>query len=73
MSHQPDDAVLRGYVSGQRLYQLIEQEAAKSPDARDLERFSQSFGKLESVAFSAGSRGRRSRPSRPRTRARVSR
>ena len=54
MSHQPDDAVLRGYVSGQRLYQLIEQEAAKSPDARDLERFSQSFGKLESVAFSAG-------------------
>ena len=54
MSHQPGDAVLRGYVSGQRLYQLIQQEAAQSPDARDLERFSQSFGKLESVAFSAG-------------------
>src|SRR4029077_160052 len=54
MADQPDDAVLRGYVSGQRLYQLIQQEAAKSPDARDLERFSQSFGKLESVAFSAG-------------------
>ena len=54
MSHQPDDAVLRGYVSGQRLYQLIEQEAAKSPDARDFERFSESFGKLESVSFSAG-------------------
>jgi hypothetical protein len=54
MDDQPDDAILRGYVSGQRLYQLIEQEAAKSPDARDLQRFSQSFGKLESVSFSAG-------------------
>jgi hypothetical protein len=54
MADQPDDAVLRGYVSGERLYRLIEQEAAKSPDARDLERFSQSFGRLESVSFSAG-------------------
>jgi hypothetical protein len=54
MSHQSEDAVLRGYVSGRRLYQLIQQEAAKSPDARDLERFSESFGKLESVSFSAG-------------------
>ena len=54
MSDLPDDAALRGYVSGQRLYQLIEREAAKSPDARDLRRFSQSFGKLESVSFSAG-------------------
>jgi hypothetical protein len=31
MSHQPDDAVLRGYVSGQRLYQLIEQGSRKEP------------------------------------------
>ncbi len=54
MGDLPDDAVLRGYVSGQRLYQLIEQEAAKSPDARDLRRFSESFGTLESVSFSAG-------------------
>jgi hypothetical protein len=56
MAHEPDDAVLRGYVSGQRLYDLIEQEAAKSPDARDLRRFSQSFGKLESVSFSSGAK-----------------
>ncbi len=54
MSHQPDDVVLRGYVSGERLYQLIQHEAAQSPDARDLERFSESFGKLESVSFAAG-------------------
>jgi uncharacterized protein DUF3352 len=56
MADQSDDAVLRGYVSGQRLYQLIQQEAAKSPDARDLERFSESFGKLESVTFAAGAK-----------------
>jgi hypothetical protein len=56
LSHQPGDAVLRGYVSGERLYQLIQQEAAKSPDARDLRRFSQSFGKLESVSFSSGAK-----------------
>ena len=56
MGDQSDDAVLRGYVSGQRLYELIAQEAAKSPDARDLERFSESFGKLESVTFSAGAK-----------------
>jgi Protein of unknown function (DUF3352) len=53
MAQQSEDAVLRGYVSGQRLSQLIEQEAVNSPDVRDLERFSQSFGKLESVIFSA--------------------
>jgi hypothetical protein len=56
MAHEPDEAVLRGYVSGQRLYDLIEQEAARSPDARDLRRFSQSFGKLESVSFSSGAK-----------------
>jgi hypothetical protein len=54
MADQSDEAVLRGYVSGERLYELIRQEAGKSHDARDLERFSQSFGKLESVSFSAG-------------------
>ena len=53
MVDQPDEAVLRGYVSGERLYELIRQEAGKSSDARDLERFSQSFGKLESVTFSS--------------------
>src|SRR5262245_2616896 len=54
MADQSDDSVLRGYVNGTRLNDLLEQEAAKSPDARDLRRFSESFGKLESVSFSAG-------------------
>src|SRR5262245_21918952 len=53
MAEQSEDAVLRGYVSGERLSKLIEQEAATSADARDLERFSQSFGKVESVTFGA--------------------
>jgi len=53
MADQSDDSVLRGYVNGTRLDDLIEREAANSPDARDLRRFSESFGKLESVSFSA--------------------
>jgi Protein of unknown function (DUF3352) len=53
MADQSGDSVLRGYVNGTRLDDLIEREAAKNPDARDLRRFSESFGKLESVSFSA--------------------
>src|SRR5215211_277884 len=46
----PEDAALRGYLSGKSLYDLIRKEAATDPDARDFQKFSQSFGKLESLS-----------------------
>jgi hypothetical protein len=52
MESVSDDAVLRGYVSGESLYALINKEAASDPDARPFRRFSQSFGMLESLSFS---------------------
>jgi hypothetical protein len=52
MKDLPDDATLRGYVSGESLYALIRKEAATDPDAKTFEQFSKSFGKLESLSFS---------------------
>jgi hypothetical protein len=52
MEDLPDDATLRGYVSGESLYALIAKEAATDPDAKTFEQFSKSFGRLESLSFS---------------------
>jgi hypothetical protein len=52
MKDLPDDATLRGYVSGESLYALINKEAATDPDAKTFEQFSKSFGRLESLSFS---------------------
>jgi hypothetical protein len=51
MEGLPDDATLRGYVSGESIYAAIRKEAATDPDAKTFEQFSQSFGELESVSF----------------------
>jgi hypothetical protein len=52
MEGVPDDAVIRGYVSGESLYALIDKEAASDPDARTFRQVSKSFGELESLSFS---------------------
>ena len=52
MEDLPDEATLRGYVSGKSLYALINKEAAGDPDAKTFQQFSRSFGQLESVSFS---------------------
>jgi len=53
MGELPDDAAVRGYLSGERLYALLAKEAATDPDAKSFQRFSSAFGKLESLSFSA--------------------
>src|SRR5919109_98175 len=53
MEDLPEDAALRGFVSGQAIYDLIQEEAESDADARDFQRFTQTFGKLESISFSA--------------------
>jgi hypothetical protein len=53
MEDLPEDAALRGFVSGQAIYDLIQEEAGSDADARDFQRFTQTFGKLESISFSA--------------------
>jgi hypothetical protein len=52
MRDLPDDAALRGYVSGKSIYDTIAKEAVTDPDARAFQRFSQNLGQIESVAFS---------------------
>ena len=49
----PDDAVLRGYVAGEPLYALIQQSVTSNTDAQTFQKFSQSFGRLQSITFSA--------------------
>jgi uncharacterized protein DUF3352 len=53
MEKMPDDAAVRGYVSGKSIDQALEREAAGGVDAQTFRRVSESFGKLESLAFSA--------------------
>jgi hypothetical protein len=51
MGDLPEEATLRGYVSGESIYAALRKEAATDPDAKTFEEFSRSFGKLESVSF----------------------
>ena len=51
MEGLPDDAALRGYVSGESIYAALRKEAATDPDAKTFEQLSRSFGQLESVSF----------------------
>jgi Protein of unknown function (DUF3352) len=53
MERLPADAAVRGYLTGERLYALIAKEAATDPDTQSFQRFSDAFGKLESLSFSA--------------------
>jgi hypothetical protein len=52
MGSLSEETTLRGYVSGESIYAALRKEAAADPDANTFERFSRSFGKLESVSFS---------------------
>jgi hypothetical protein len=53
MEKLPEDAAVRGYVSGKSIDQALEREAARDVDAQTFRRVSESFGKLESLVFSA--------------------
>jgi hypothetical protein len=52
MGSLSEETTLRGYVSGESIYAALRKEAATDPDAKTFERFSRSFGKLESLSFS---------------------
>jgi len=52
MGSLSEETTLRGYVGGESIYAALGKEAATDPDAKTFERFSRSFGKLESVSFS---------------------
>jgi hypothetical protein len=52
MGSLSEETTLRGYVSGESIYAALRKEAAADPDTKTFERFSRSFGKLESVSFS---------------------
>jgi hypothetical protein len=53
MGKLPEDAAVRGYVNGDALYDFIAKEAATDPDTQSFRQFSQAFGKIESLSFSA--------------------
>jgi Protein of unknown function (DUF3352) len=53
MNGLPDDAVLRGYVAGRPIYDLIRKEAESDPDTQAFKNFSDSFGQLKYVSFSS--------------------
>jgi hypothetical protein len=51
----PADAVVRGWIGGKAIYDMLEREAADDPDLLKLFRdFTESFGELEHLTFSAG-------------------
>jgi hypothetical protein len=53
MGALPHDSVVRGYLPGQPIADLIQQEAAKEPDAQSFKELTDSIGKLRYVSFSS--------------------
>jgi len=52
MAELPEDAALRGYVSGKSIQAELDKEAAEDPDLKSFQNLTKGFGSLESVSFS---------------------
>lgn len=53
IAKQPASAAIRGWVSGEAIQAEVDKQAAASPSMQPYGQFTTSFGKLESVSFSA--------------------
>lgn len=53
IADQPEDAAVRGWVSGEAIQAEIDKQASATPGGQAYREFSKSFGNLESVSFTA--------------------
>ena len=53
IERQPEDAAVRGWVSGEAIQAEIDKQASAAPSTEAYQEFTKSFGKLESVSFAA--------------------